>query len=134
VTCVIRVWRERPPRQQPAERTGGRPRRPVRLAPGAPPAETVAEVVASRPRRQWRRLRVGAGAKGPRRYDWVRVQVIESRDDLPGPAVWLLARRSVSRPEEVADYLAVGPRTSSLHQLPAPAGPGGQYALHGRAV
>ena len=117
VTSVTRVWRDRPPLQQPAERTGGRPRRKVRLAPGAPQAEMVAEVVASLPPRQWRRLSVGAGAKGPRLYDWVRVQVIESRDDLPGPQVWLLARRSVSRPEEVAYYLALGPRTSSLQQL-----------------
>jgi SRSO17 transposase len=117
VTSLTRVWRDRPPLQQPAERTGGRPRRKVRLAPGAPQAEMVAEVVARLPRRQWRRLSVGAGAKGPRLYDWVRLQVIESRDDLPGPQVWLLARRSVSRPEEVAYYLALGPRTSSLQQL-----------------
>jgi len=77
----------------------------------------VAGVVASLPRRQWRRLSVGAGAKRPRLYDWVRVPVIESRDALPGPPVWLLARRSVSRPEEVTYYLALGPRTSSLQQL-----------------
>lgn len=117
VTSVPRVWRDRPPLQQPQEHTGGRPRHTVRLAAGAPAAEAVGEVVASLPRQQWRRLRVGAGAKGPRLHDWVRVRVIESRNDLPGPQVWLLARRSVSQPEEVTHYLAWGPRTSSLQQL-----------------
>jgi SRSO17 transposase len=50
-------------------------------------------------------------------YAWVRVPVIESRDDLPGPQVWLLARRSVSRPAEVTSYLAWVPHTSSLQPL-----------------
>jgi hypothetical protein len=50
-------------------------------------------------------------------YDWVRVPGIESRDDLPGPPVWLLARRSVSRPEQVTSYLAGVPHPRSLQQL-----------------
>src|SRR5262249_23007984 len=57
------------------------------------------------------------GAKGPRLYDWARVRVIESRDDLPAAEVWLLARRSVSQPEEVAYYLALAPDLLPLQQL-----------------
>jgi SRSO17 transposase len=117
VTSVTRVWRERPALLAPAEHTGGRPRRKVRLAPGAPKPQTVAVMVAQLPRQRWRRLSVGMGAKGPRIYDWVRLRVIESRDDLPGPEVWLLARRSVSQPDELAYYLSCAPRSIPLRQL-----------------
>lgn len=43
--------------------------------------------------------------------------MVESRGDLPGPAVWLLARRSVSQPDEIAYYLSCAPRTIPLHRL-----------------
>jgi SRSO17 transposase len=121
VTSLTRVWRERPALLAPAEQTGGRPRRKVRLAPGAPKPQTVADVMAQVPRRRWRRLSVGLGAKGARIYDWAGLRVIESRDDLPGPEVWLLARRSVSQPDELAYYLAyylaAAPRTLPLQRL-----------------
>jgi SRSO17 transposase len=117
VTSVTRVWRERPALLAPAEQTGGRPRRKVRLAPGAPRAQTVAGVVADLSRQRWRRLSVGAGAKGARIYDWACLRVIESRDDLPGPEVWLLARRAVSHPDEIAYYLSCAPRSIPLRQL-----------------
>ena len=117
VTSVTRVWQERPALLPPAERTGGRPRRNVRLAPGAPKPQTVAQVVAQLPRQRWRRLSVGLGAKGARVYDWTRLRVIESRDDLPGPEIWLLARRAVSPPNEIAYYLAAAPHTVPLQQL-----------------
>lgn len=66
VRSVTRVWRARPAVLAPTDVTGGRPRRAVRLAPGAPKAERVADVIAQLPRQRWRRLRVGAGAKGAR--------------------------------------------------------------------
>jgi SRSO17 transposase len=117
VTSVIQVWIERPEVLQPEEQTGGRPRRNVRLAPGAAKARTVAEVIADLPKARWRRLSSGVGTKGPRLYDWIRLRVIESYDDLPGPEVWLLARRSVSKPEELAYYLAFAPHSVSLPTL-----------------
>jgi SRSO17 transposase len=122
VTSVIRVWDERPAVLEPCEQTGGRPRRKPRLALDAPKAATVAEAVARLPAHQWQRLSIGVGAKGPRIYDWVRVRVVESRDGMPGLEVWLLARRSVSKPEEVAYYLALAPRTISLSTLATVAG------------
>jgi SRSO17 transposase len=123
VPSVTRVWPERPERPErlallaPAARTGGRPRRHVRLAPGAPKPQTVAEVVAQQPRQRWRRLSVGLGANGARVYEWTRRRVVESRDDLPGPAIWLLARRAVSPPTELAYYRASAPHTVPLQQL-----------------
>jgi SRSO17 transposase len=117
VTSQTRVWRERPALLAPAEQTGGRPRRKVRLAPGAPKPQTVADVIAQLPRQRWRRLSVGLGAKGARVYDWACVRVVESRDDLPGPEVWLLARRSVTQPDELAYYLASPPPSVPLRRL-----------------
>ncbi len=122
LTSVIRCWLEPPPLEGPQEVTGGRPRRAVRLAPDAPKARTVAEVIARLPRARWKRLSVGIGTKGPRIYDWTRVRVIESRDGFPGPEVWLLARRSVSDPTELAYYFALAPKTISLQRLATVAG------------
>lgn len=121
-TAAGMCWLNPPPLEQPQEQTGGRPRRAVRLAPHAPKARTVAEVIARLPREQWKRLSVGTGTKGPRIYDWARVRVIESRDGFPGPEVWLLARRSVSDPKELAYYFALAPKTVSLQQLATVAG------------
>jgi SRSO17 transposase len=108
------VWRERPPLQEPRRATGGGPRTKARLAPDAWPATTVA---AHWPAQQWERHRVAEGEKGPRVYDWGRARVIESRHGLPGPEVWLLARRSVSEPSEIAYYLALVPEEVPLAQL-----------------
>ena len=62
----------------------------------------VSQVVASFPPRLWKRMAVVEGEKGPIEYDWVRMQVVESRDQLPGPTIWLLARRSISDPKQIA--------------------------------
>jgi SRSO17 transposase len=117
VTSLVRCWLHPPPLELPQEQTGGRPRRAVRLAPRAPKALPVAEVIARLPRERWKRLSVGPGTKGPRIYDWARVQVIESRDGLPGPQVWLLARRSVRDPTDLTYYFAYAPRSRSLLRL-----------------
>ena len=83
------------------------------LAEGAVPAATVQ----AWPERQWQRFAVGAGEKGPRLYDWAAQRVIESRAGLPGPEGWLLARRSLQEPTEIAYYLSNAPREMSLTKL-----------------
>jgi hypothetical protein len=117
VSSTTPVWTERPAVIPPQELTGGRPRQLERLAPGAAKASTVAQVVASRPPHAWKRLSVGEGEKGLREYHWARAWVVESRDHLPGPDIWLLAHRSICDPQEIAYYLALAPRTTSLQTL-----------------
>jgi SRSO17 transposase len=113
VSANTRVWTERPLVEEPQEQTGGRPRLTPRVAAGAPKARMVSEVVANLPSSAWKRLAVMEGEKGPITYHWARIRVVESRDQLPGPDVWLLARRSLSDPKQLAYYLAyVPPRTS----------------------
>jgi SRSO17 transposase len=77
------------------------------------------EAVADLPDRAWRRLSVGAGAHGPREYDWARIPI--RTDWRPGRGHWLLARRSVSPNSkgeyEIAYYVCFGPRRSTLLDL-----------------
>ena len=83
----------------------------------APPALPVAAVVDSWPLRNWQRLTVTEGEKGALTSDWACQRVIESRDGLPGPVSWLLERRSLSVPTEMAYYLAQAPIDTPLLKL-----------------
>src|SRR3989440_8991168 len=117
VSANTRVWTERPEVEEPAEQTGGRPRRTARVAKGAAKARMVSEVIATLPKSACKRLAVVEGEKGMITYSWARVRVVESRDQLPGPDVWLLARRSPSAPDKLSYYLAYAPSKTSLQTL-----------------
>lgn len=111
------VWTTRPLVEEPVPQDRGRPRTKARLAAGAPLATTVQEVVARWPESRWQRLTVAEGEKGWITYDWACQRVIESSDGLPGREAWLLARRSVSDPTDIAYYLSNAPVTTSLLTL-----------------
>jgi SRSO17 transposase len=117
VSCHTPVWQERPPLEEPVTGAMGRPRTRPRLAQGAPAAETVAAVIAAQPLDSWQRLTVSGGEKGPRAYDWIRVRIVESRNKLPGPESWLLARRSIADPTDIAYYLSNAPQSTPLQTL-----------------
>lgn len=78
------------------------------------------DLVAALPARAWRRISAGAGAHGPREYDWARlpIRIGWAR----GRGHWLLARRSISDPGQIAYYVCYGPRRSSLADLAWTAG------------
>ena len=111
------VWRVRPPVVAPEPQERGRPRTRVHLADGAAPATTVREVVAGWPESRWQCLVVAQGEKGLITYDWACQRVVESRDGLPGPDAWLIARRSLSDPTEIAYYLSNAPADTPLLKL-----------------
>jgi SRSO17 transposase len=75
-------------------------------------------VSAAVPEENWSRLSAGAGAKGPRIYDWTRVPIRPLSE--PG-RYWLLLRRSLTD-GELAHYLCFCPPESSLADLVAVAG------------
>jgi SRSO17 transposase len=84
------------------------------------PAEVAArQLVARLPARAWRRLSAGAGAKGPRVYDWARVAL--TRPGWPGRGFWLLARRRLTD-GELAFYACFGPARTTLAELVRVAG------------
>jgi SRSO17 transposase len=121
-TCVFRA---RPAIElpNPPDRPGrGRPRKHPRLAPGAPPAEPVSGVVASWEPQRWQRLTIAAGEKGPRTHDWAAARVVESRGGLPAETLWLLARRGIDPPHEVAYYFCWAPEDTRLLTLARVAG------------
>ena len=77
-------------------------------------------LLATVPAAGWRRLSCGAGAKGPRLYEWARIAT-----NCPEPgryARWLLIRRSVSNAEEVAYFACGAPAGTTLAQLVGVAG------------
>lgn len=122
VSADTPVWRERQPVVAPFQGKTGRPRKKPRLAHGATAWETVSAVVATLPPQAWQRLAVGQGEKGPRIYDWAAVRIVEKRGAVPGPEGWLLVRRSVSDPTELAYYLSNAPADTSLPTLAEVAG------------
>src|SRR5215212_6582603 len=72
------------------------------------------------PEAGWQRIDIGAGSKGPRRYDWACGRLPYATEE--GWAQWLLLRRSVSCPAEVAFYRAFAPHDVSVEALARVAG------------
>jgi SRSO17 transposase len=67
----------------------------------------------------WMRASAGTGTKGERLYEWACVRLAESgvyREGLRAGR-WLLMRRSISEPEEIAYYLCYGPAQTNAHEL-----------------
>jgi SRSO17 transposase len=77
-------------------------------------------LLAEVPAGAWHRLSCGDGAKGPRVYDWAAL-----RTNSPEPreyARWLLIRRSVTDPGDVAYFACGGPPSTALEELVRVAG------------
>jgi SRSO17 transposase len=110
------VWPAPPPVGVPTPYPGGH-RSPPRVAPAPPGASTVSAIVASWPAEQWQRLTVAAGEKGLRTYDWAQGRVVESQRGRPRVACWLLARRSITDPTDIAYYLSDASGDTSLQTL-----------------
>ncbi len=68
----------------------------------------------------WVCLSAGDGAKGPRLYDWARVAIRPLRE--PGWEHWLLVRRSLTDPEELAYDVCFTPAGTPLAELVRVAG------------
>lgn len=85
------------------------------------PAQVGAAKLTSQiPDEDWVRLSAGDGAKGPRIYDWARVDIRPLKE--PGKGYWLLVRRSIAKPEELAYYVCFGPEDTTLDELVRVAG------------
>jgi SRSO17 transposase len=79
------------------------------------------DLIAQVPAEQWLGINAGDGSKGKRLYDWTRMPLWR-----PGwPAnvgFWLLARRSLRDPSELAYYVCFAPADTSLVTLVQVAG------------
>ena len=72
------------------------------------------------PPQVWRRLSAGAGTKGERLFDWARVRLFRLQE--PPWEHWLLVRRSIADPEDLAYFVVFGPATARLVDLARVAG------------
>jgi SRSO17 transposase len=129
VPCTTPVWPlvapangapRPPPRRwvppQTASRKGPVPRR-EQLHPDSPPKDTVATVAVALPATAWQPYRILEGRKGPLVAELAAVRVIAVRERLPGPEVWLVLRRQVGEPDEIAEvkyYLSNAPPQTEL--------------------
>lgn len=71
------------------------------------------------PTQAWKKISAGAGAKGPRLYHWARAAIrpLENSE-----SYWLLVRRNLSNPDDLAYYLCHGPERTPLRELVRVAG------------
>jgi SRSO17 transposase len=80
----------------------------------------VHQVIAELPDTAWQRLSCGDGVRGPRVSDWAAVDIRPLRRREWGH--WLLARRSVADPTDIAYYVCFGPAGTSQVELVQVAG------------
>lgn len=71
------------------------------------------------PAQAWKKISAGAGSKGPRLYHWARAAIRPLEDTR---SYWLLVRRSLSDPTDLAYYLCHGPEGTPLRELVRVAG------------
>ncbi|MFL5800757.1 MAG: hypothetical protein ACJ8CR_03360 [Roseiflexaceae bacterium] len=65
---------------------------------------SITTILAELPSITWERLSAGVGSKGPRTYDWQRLELSDPAQ--PGWKRFLLVRRSISDPSEVTAYIS----------------------------
>ena len=80
----------------------------------------VAALIAQQPLSAWVRLSAGAGSQGERWYDWTWLRLPVAC--AAGMAQWVIARRSITTPNECAYYRAPASATTSLADLVRVAG------------
>jgi SRSO17 transposase len=80
----------------------------------------VTTLAATVPADGWQRLSAGAGSKGPRWYDWALLPLAEAAPS--GWAQWLLVRRSLSDPTQLAYYRVCAPAATAVAAIVTVAG------------
>ena len=106
VAVSTRVWLARPATAVPPSPSRGRPPSRERVVAGEPVPLRVDALAAQLPPSAWRTHKVKAGEKGPIRARFAFVRAVAARDQLPGPDLWVVFRRSLSEPAELKVFLS----------------------------
>jgi len=86
----------------------------------AGPVQVAAEqVIADLPAESWQRLSCGVGSKGLREFDWVWIELVSQQ---VGWSRWLLARRKLSDPTQLAYFIVFAPSSTSMSEVVRVAG------------
>jgi SRSO17 transposase len=91
---------------------------------GRPPSRSRRESVQSAraiaqqlPSKDWHALQLREGEKGPLVFEFARVRVWAVRHRKPGPAVWLMFRRSLEKNSEIKYYVSNGDEQTPLSSM-----------------
>lgn len=109
VPASTQVWEGEPEVEPVGRGSMGRPRKPPRVAAGAPKAQEVRQIAAQLPTRAWRRATIKEGSKGPIEADFAFLRVTRARRGYPGLAGWLILRRSLQGNQEIKYFLSNAP-------------------------
>lgn len=122
VALDTRVWATRP--QTTVPEWSGRGRRPskVRLAPGECQPQRVDRIAAQLKPESWQAYVIKEGSKGPMVCEFAFLRGVAVRDELPGPEVWILFRRSLGEDGELKVYLSNAPADTPPTELVRMAG------------
>ena len=80
----------------------------------------VEKVIAELPAETWQRLSCGTGSKGPREYDWVWIELVSGQQK--SWSRWLLVRRKLSDPMQLAYFMVFAPSGTSWSEAVRVAG------------
>jgi SRSO17 transposase len=107
------VWTTDPASCVPEHSGRGR----VPLRPTRESVSSVAHVTSQSADREWHRLCVGQGAKGPLVFEFAAIRVWATRHRKPGPPCWLVVRRSLEAVPEMKYYLSNGKQETPLGEM-----------------
>lgn len=80
----------------------------------------VEQVITELPAETWQRLSCGQGSKGLREYDWAWIELVSGQQ--AGWKRWLLARRKLSDPTQLAYFMVFAPSSTSMPEAVRVAG------------
>lgn len=104
-----RVWETRPKTAVPEWKGRGPHPTKEQLVVGEPAPQRVDELAATIPADEWKAYVIKEGSKGPIVAEFAFRHVVAVRDELPGPDVWLVLRRSLQAEPELKTYLSNAP-------------------------
>ena len=108
------IWRSQPEVHIPEWKGRGRHPTRLRLCNPADHPISVKELAAAIPTHGWTTAIIKEGSKGPIACDFAFLRIIESRNNLPGPEVWLIIRRNLDDPTEIKFYYTNAPANTPL--------------------
>lgn len=112
-----RLWAEEPETFVPPYAGVGRPPTRRRVVPETPSPLTVAEIAAQLPENAWSLHALKEGAKGFIFAEIAIWRMVSVRNDLPGPHLWLVLRRSPSEPNDFHAFLCNAPEDISHDEM-----------------
>jgi SRSO17 transposase len=122
VPCDTHVWKTRPKTAVPEWSGRGPHPRKERLCPGELDAQRVDEIAARLKPDDWQPYQIKEGSKGPMVAQFAFLRWVAVRDELPGPEVWIVFRRSLGEDPELKVYLSNAPFDTPVTELVRAAG------------